>query len=245
MQIAGVVDPESDRYWPLLVPVHPACHGRQMATNDVTKTDVRLAARCAALASLGAAFIHIAVAPMHWQDWPASGMFFAAIAVVQVVWAFFAWTRPAPALLAAGAAMNAGSIALWVMSRTAGAPFGPHAGQPEAVDAAGICALLLQCYVVMGAGWAWSRRDEAEQVSGFGRAVVLIAANTVMATAVTAGLASSLQGHQHHHDDVADAQGGSRVEPVAPKSPEAGLPVTDMSLHSAGESAADGHRHHE
>lgn len=32
-------------------------------------------------------------------------------------------------------------------------PFGPSAGEPEPVGAAGICVLLLQCYVVMGAGW--------------------------------------------------------------------------------------------
>ena len=82
---------------------------------------------------------------------------------------------------------NAGFAALWIWSRTAGEPFGPNAGEPEAVQAAGICALLLECYIVMGAAWAWFRGDRAEPVSGFGSALVMLGANTVVVAAVTAG----------------------------------------------------------
>ena len=179
-----------------------------VATNEATKTASRLAARCAAVASLGAAVIHFAVAPMHWRDWLPSGVFFASIAVFQLIWAFVAWSRPGSLVLAAGVLANAGSALLWVMSRTVGAPFGPYAGQPEAVEAAGICVLLLQCYVVMGAGWAWSRKYQTGEVSGFGRALVLMGANTVMAGAVAVGLAASLQGHHHdHHGGSTEAQG--------------------------------------
>ena len=179
-----------------------------MATRETTKTDSRLAARCAAVASLGAAVIHFAVTPMHWRDWLPSGVFFAALAMLQLIWAFVASSRPGTLVLAAGIAANAGAVALWVTSCIAGPPVGPSAGQPEAVGAAGICVLLLQCYVVMGAGWAWSRKYEPEEVSGFGRALVLVGANTVMAGAVTVGLAASLQGHHnHHHGGAAEAQG--------------------------------------
>ncbi|MBB3600880.1 hypothetical protein FHT40_000513 [Mycolicibacterium sp. BK556] len=229
-----------------------------MGVKVVRKTDSQLAARCAAVASIGAAVIHFAVAPMHWTDWKPSGVFFAAIAVFQLFWGFLTWLRPTQILLAAGVAANLGSAALWVMSRTAGAPFGPNAGVPEAVEAAGIAVLLLQCYVIMGAGWALLRRYRGDEISGLGRAVVLMGANAVMAGAVTVGLASGLQGQHHHHGGPAEAEqvpghhadvttGHDRHEPA----PAPGLPVTDMSLNTEGdhhpESAApveaDAHQH--
>jgi hypothetical protein len=203
--------------------------------------------------------IHFAVTPMHWKDWMPSGLFFASIAVFQLMWGFVAWARPTRLVLAAGIVGNAGAAALWVMSRTAGAPIGPNAGEPEAVDAAGICVLLLQCYVVMGALWAWRRRYRAQEVSGFGRALVLLGANAVMAGAVTVGLASGLQGHGHHHGGPAEAEAGlvpahdahmaghdhyvvpsiPSSDGVAPPAPapgaESGLPVTDMSLSTGGD----------
>lgn len=180
----------------------------------------------------------------------------------QLVWALVAWSKPATLVLAAGVAANAGSAALWLVSRTAGPPFGPYAGQPEGVEAAGISVLLLQCYVGMGAGWAWSRRYRTDEISGFGRALIFLGANTVMAGAVAVGLSSSLQGHQHHHHgEVAEAEGehpavheaheeghqhdADHADSVAPPNPtspgpatapvpaESGLPVIDMGLDTA------------
>lgn len=184
---------------------------------------------------------------MHWRDWLPSGVFFAVLATFQLLWAFLTWLRPNTVMLAAGIAANAGAAGLWVMSCIAGPPVGPSAGQPEAVGAAGICVLLLQLYVVMGAGWAWSSKRQAEQVSGFGRAVVLMGANTIVAGAVTLGLVASLQGHHHHHHGgAAEAQGEDHARheaqmeahhhPSEPQSPPASAAVTDMSLD-----ADDGH----
>ena len=170
-----------------------------MAIGHLKKTDSLLAARCAATASVGAAVIHFAVTPMHWRDWVPSGVFFAALATFQLLWAFIAWSRPNAVVLAAGIVGNAGAATLWVMSCISGPPVGPSAGEPEAVGAAGIAVLLLQCYVVMGSAWAWSRRYEPQEVSGFGRAMVLMGANTVMAGGVAVGLVARLQGHHHHH----------------------------------------------
>lgn len=176
-----------------------------MTTKEVRQRNSGLGVRCAAVASIGAAVIHFAVAPMHWKDWMPSGVFFASIAVFQLMWGFVAWSRPGTLVLVAGLVGNAGSAALWLMSRIAGAPFGPNAGQPEAVEAAGICVLLLQCYVIMGAAWALFRRHRADEVSGVGKALVLVGANAVMVGAVTVGLASGLQG-QHHHGGTAEAE---------------------------------------
>lgn len=227
-----------------------------MSTKADTRTDSRLAARCAAIASAGAAVIHFAVVPMHWADWLPSGVFFASIALLQLLWVVLVWSCPTPVVFAIGIAANAGAVALWIESRTTGAPFGPAAGQPEAVDAAGICVLLLQCYVVMGAAWAWMRRSRAGQVSGPGRALVLVGANVVMAAAVTAGLASTLYGHSPHHHGPAEAHDAQQVTrgvpapehhhpPVpaavplegattgpAPAPAGPGLPMVESSLHT-------------
>lgn len=209
-----------------------------MAAHRVTKTDARLAARCAAVASVGAAVVHVAVAPAHGQAWLLSGVFFAALAIFQLWWAYVAWHHPRPMVLAVGIAASAGAIVLWVMSRSSGAPFGPHAGQPEAVDGAGISVLLLQCYVIMGAVWSWSRSEDAEQVSGFSRSAVLLGANAVAIGAVAVGLVSGLQGHQHHGGGVTEAKELPHHEVTrAPAPVEAGLPVTDMSLD------VDAHHH--
>lgn len=237
-----------------------------MVTPEWKKTDGRLAARCAAVASFGAGVIHFAVTPTHWRDWVLSGLFFVGMGLFQVVWAFFAWTRPTVLVLAAGVFANAGLVALWVTACTSGAPFGPNAGQPEPVGAAGISVQLLQCYVVMGAAWAWFRGYRAEEVSGFNRAMVLLGANTVMLGAVAVGVASTLSGHHHHHGGPAEMHAektAKHVPPVggrleSPPSAEQGLPVTDMGLDislpaepsvngpvPAGAAPdADGHQHH-
>lgn len=194
---------------------------------DPMRIDNRLSARCAAVASIGAAVIHIGVAPVHWRDWAPSGVFFAAIAVFQLVWGFLAWSRPTAMVLSAGVAANAALVGLWIVSRTVGLPLGPNAGQPEAVEAAGICVLLLQCYVIMGATWTWLKSSRAQQVSGKGRVLVLLGANAVMAVAVTVGLASGLQGHRHPPESLAIPG-----VPATQEDAEQAQPVTTMGLHT-------------
>ena len=223
-----------------------------MATREATKTDCELAARVAAIASAGAGLIHLAVMPTHWSDWWLSGLFFSLTGVMQILWALRAWKRPAGWVLGLGIALNAGIVMLWVITRTAGVPFGPHAGDVEAVEAAGICAVLLECYVVMAAAWSWMQHENAEPVSALGGALVLVGANTVIMGAVVVGMASSLQGHHHqapaealreqqhtisghHHSDPAVPPVHAPVEPSAAPAPgpeDLGLPVTDMALHA-------------
>ena len=208
---------------------------------------------------MGAAAIHVAVVPAHWNEWVPSGIFFASIAAFQLIWALLAWSHPPATLLATGVAANAAVAALWVYSRTAGQPFGPNAGETEAVQAAGICALLLECYIVMGAAWAWFRSERAQTVSGFASALVLLGANTVVAVAVTTGLASGLQGHHHHHTPVeADRQYQAPVaEPTGGHHDHADLvtqlnaranraPEVEPALPQANSAhTADGDHHHD
>lgn len=215
-----------------------------------TQTDSRLAARFAAIASLGAAVIHFAVAPTHWHEWMPSGLFFVSLALVQLVWAAVILVRTTIPVLAVGILLNVGVVALWAVSRTAGAPFGPHAGTPESTQAADLCALLLQVYVVMGAGWVLYRGRRGLPIHGFAHAVVLLGAAAVVALASTVGVASGLR---HGHPGPAGAEAGHHgpsIEPIddhhgheeprpAPAPPDA-PPAAAVPLHDA-----HGEHHHD
>jgi hypothetical protein len=173
-----------------------------------TKTVRGLAVRLAAIASLGAALVHFAVVPTHWNEWVPSGLFFVSIALFQLIWTPVVLVRTTSAVLAVGIVGNVGAAALWVLSRTVGAPLGPHAGEPEFVQAAGLCALLLEVYVVMGAAWVWYRRHQPEPISAFANATVLLGLGAVIVSATTVGVASGL-----HHDGHGPA--GAATPPLA------------------------------
>ncbi|BBY16954.1 hypothetical protein MLIT_25460 [Mycolicibacterium litorale] len=115
--------------------------------------------------------------------------------------------RTTTPVLALGIMANVGAIALWALSRTAGAPFGPHAGSAELVQAADLCALLLQIYVVMGAAWVWHQGLQGVPVPGFASAVILFGAAGVVALASAVGVASGLR-HGHHAPSGAEAGAG-------------------------------------
>ena len=225
------------------------------------KTDSRLAARLAAIASLGAAVIHFAVAPTHWQEWMPSGLFFVSLALCQLIWARMVLTRPTTPVLAAGIMLNVGAIVLWAMSRTAGAPVGPHSGVPELVQAADLCALLLQIYVVMGAGWVWHRGRHGQPIAAFANAVVLLGAVAVVALASTVGVASGLRHGDHgpasaesdhhgpstaqvddHRDHSEPANAPSIPESIGP--PTTPAPAPDDAPPPAAVPLNDGHVDH-
>jgi hypothetical protein len=83
----------------------------------------------ALVASATAAGIHAAVAPPHLREQAAYGAFFLLVAVAQLAWAA-ALPRPTPVVLRAGIVLQLGLVALWLLTRTAGLPFGlmpePH-----------------------------------------------------------------------------------------------------------------------
>src|SRR5579864_7717153 len=87
----------------------------------------------AALLTIGAALIHLAVAPEHLREWAPFGVFFLAIGAIQIVLAVELLARPTRRLALSMLAINAGLLALWYTSRTTGLPIGPTPGVPEAI----------------------------------------------------------------------------------------------------------------
>ncbi len=220
----------------------------RVSPRAATKTDSGLAARLAAIASLGAAVIHFAVVPTHWKEWIPSGLFFVSIALFQLIWARVLLARTTTAVLAAGIVGNVGAAALWALSRTAGAPFGPHAGEPEFVQAAGLSALLLEVYVVMGAGWVWYRGRQPQPISAFANAIVLLGVGAVIASAATVGVASGLHhdhgpagaGPEHHTSTIGHGDGHhDHPEPATPPIAESTRPPNTPAHGEAPPHAVD------
>ena len=98
--------------------------------------------------SLGAAIIHLAVAPIHFREATVSGVFFIVAACFQTVTAFiFRRAHPKP-LLAVVFLLNAGLIGVWAWSRATGLPVGPSSGQREAVGLADVVATMYELGIV-------------------------------------------------------------------------------------------------
>ena len=112
----------------------------------------------AGLATVGAAAVHFVVMPTHFEESWLYGVFFLVTATVQLSWALAVLTRPSRPVLAAGAAGNLAVLALWLVTRTAGIPLGPGAGEVESIGGLDILATGLEAVVVVTAALAlWHR----------------------------------------------------------------------------------------
>jgi hypothetical protein len=110
----------------------------QLALRGVLAPSAAVAARrtaapiVAAVLSLGAAWVHLAYTASHLRQWWAYGAFFLATGVGQALFAPLVLRRPSAWLVLTGIAGNVAIVAMYVVSRTAGPPLGPHAHIPEA-----------------------------------------------------------------------------------------------------------------
>ena len=100
--------------------------------------------------SLGAGGIHFAMISPHWDSYWVEGVFFAVLAWFQLGWAAGVVLRPSRLLLAVGALVNAATIGVWVVSRTAGVPFGPHSGIADETAFVDVLATAFEAALVLG-----------------------------------------------------------------------------------------------
>jgi hypothetical protein len=138
-----------------------------------------------ALLSAGAAVIHFVVIPGHWDEYWAQGLFFIVAAIAQLLWALWIVIAPSRLIYLSGAAGNAAIVAMWVVTRTAGVPAGPGAGEREAVGFADTVATAFEVVLVVGA-LALARSLPARRIE---RAPSRLAASTV--TLVVAALTAT------------------------------------------------------
>jgi FtsP/CotA-like multicopper oxidase with cupredoxin domain len=147
----------------------------------------------AALFTLGAAAIHLALAPAHFREYVPFGVFFLLVGSAQAIYAIELAVRPTRRLALLMAAGSAGLIGLWVLSRTVGLPVGPYPGEPEDLGLAdGICNVLEVVAMVLFAVVAFRtrRRVRSRRLALLGAVPSGLVALGVTTTAVAAVLNS-------------------------------------------------------
>jgi hypothetical protein len=156
-------------------------------------------------ATMGAAgLVHLVMAPVHAGSSTAEALGFAAVGWLQVALALMALLgRGRAALWATAVAVNVVAVGLWVWSRTAGLPFGSHAGSPEPVAlvdgvtvALEVGAVLLAVAVLV----APARLKVGWVVPSLAAVAVLGATTLVVVSPDTAEHAD----HDHSEGDAAD-----------------------------------------
>jgi hypothetical protein len=127
---------------------------------------------------VGSAAIHAAVIPEHLEEWTYAGTFFIVLTAAELGVAVLLLMRPSQRLLLLTAAViSIGPLLVWLCSRTAGLPFGPEAGEPEAIGSPDVVACALEfatlvTAVVLLRAAGWLRRPAA---SAYLRALTIAA----------------------------------------------------------------------
>lgn len=117
--------------------------------------------------SLLAALIHLWAAPEHFEVWWAYGAFFLTVASAQGIFSFLVLRWPESVSISlAGIAGNLMVVALYVISRTWGMPFGPdlipfspyvaHIEDPELlgmVSTAAEVGIIFACVALLGGSY--------------------------------------------------------------------------------------------
>lgn len=113
----------------IAVPAGPGAAGSAVTTSRRGTPTTAFSLPLAIVASATAAGFHAAVAPPHLREQAVAGSFFLLTAGAQLAWAVAA-QRPTTLLLRAGIVLQLVLVALWLLTRTAGLPFGllpgPH-----------------------------------------------------------------------------------------------------------------------
>ncbi|MDQ1745833.1 MAG: hypothetical protein QOD07_96 [Frankiaceae bacterium] len=119
--------------------------------------DEALAYGCVA-AAVGAAGVHLAVMPVHFDEAFVYGLFFLVLAALQIGWAGALALRPSRRLLAAGLAANVAVIGLWLFTRLVAVPLGPGRGTREDFTALDLLATSFEVALVASAAALLVRR---------------------------------------------------------------------------------------
>lgn len=213
-------------------------------------------AACVAAAGV----IHLAMAPTHLAESGSDGVSFFAAGWVQIALAVLLVARPRRWVLAATMTASAVFIGAWIVSRTAGLPYGAHSGHAadagfvdgvavalEAVALAGAAGLLLRGVSLGGA------RPRVSALTGLAILAVLGLTTAALASPSARDHAAASHGDHggadaaHGHDGdtpmAGGADGGATHDHGAGATPAA--PATDHGHASATPGAAglSGHDH--
>jgi hypothetical protein len=194
--------------------------------------------------SAGAGLIHLVMVPAHLAESTADGGGFLVAAAVQLALAVVLATSGGRRALGATVAANTVFIGAWVVSRTAGLPYGSHSGHPAAATFVDVVCVGLEVALLVGAAAVLLRPRLGDvQLARIG----LLAPLAVLALAGAAIASPSARDHaaashgEHGervgHDDVA---AGAAHEHTEAEADDGGLSLlTNGHPHETGEEPLD------
>jgi hypothetical protein len=200
----------------------------------------------AALAALSAAagVIHLVMVPSHVAEFAAEGIAFAVTGWLQLLLAVRLWTRPSRPVLMLTVLANVAFIGAWAVSRTAGLPFGPHAGHAESVSVVDLTCVGLEAALVLLAVALLLRPALSAIALPVGLGLVVPIAVMALTSAVLASPEARNHAHGTHgghgevaagHTHASAAAGGG----AAVAGHTHGAPVNDRGLSLL----SNGHHH--
>jgi hypothetical protein len=146
-----------------------------------------------AFLSVAAALIHFAVIEQHFTEYWLYGAFFVAVGLFELAWALLVMTAPSRLLYAASAAVNAATVAAYVVTRTVGLLVGPAAHETEAMGFGDLTSTAFEVALVVGSllllsrSWGRARLRAATSEALLGVAAIAVVAPTVLALFSTVG----------------------------------------------------------
>lgn len=164
---------------------------------------------CIAACLTGAAVIHFAMVPSHMSEWSVEGVTFVVAGWIQVALAIAVVVRPRRWVLELIAVTSAVLIGAWVVTRTTGAPFGPHSGHAEAVTFIDLVCIGLEGSAIALSALAWFRPRAGERWNAekLVFASIIPVAALVLATTAVASPSASHHAHDSHGTDSATGTG--------------------------------------
>jgi hypothetical protein len=164
----------------------------------------------------GAAGTHFAMAPAHAEEWLAEGIAFAATGWAQVVLAVAVVVRPSRRVLGLGIVVNLLVLAAYLVSRTAGLPLGPEAGEREPFAFIDVLTAVFEALFVVGAGLALAVPARQESRRGWQSVPVFAGVSVLVVAALTSGALASPSAREHAHGgEEADAGGHHGTDAAA------------------------------
>ena len=131
--------------------------GRSAADHEVRPFLVALSA--------STALVHGGACTAHLDEYAGYAVLFAALAAFQAGWAMIVYRGGSVPVLGVGIAVNASVLLVWLLSRTAGLPFGPDAAAPEQFGIADLQASAAEVAIIALAGLELTAQLRAIQLS--------------------------------------------------------------------------------
>jgi hypothetical protein len=183
-----------------------------------SSTGVSVAQWLLAALLLGASAVHFALAPSHFGESTAEGIGFVVAGWLQLALAVVVVARrPTRAVAIATMVVSAACIAAWVVSRTAGLPFGEHAGHPESVTIVDGVTVVMEGAAIVLAATLFSarvRRFRADALAFVAVVAVLALTSALISTPEARDHAATAHGAASGHIHASTAASVSQTSPT-------------------------------